>query len=292
MLASTKPTDSTEVGNPTQPALLSLSTGLTPVRPMPGAKPGLAGLCRGLPYATYHQDPALRHSILHRMSISPLYLFSSLEEEDGDSSDLTQGRVFHTLTLEPHLEAATVVVVDASDRRTNIFKAEAMKNPGKDLVLRKEYENLCRMRDLFQSKAINRNLISGAMIEAAVFWEDDRTGVFRKSRPDIAHLGDVVADVKTTRDMSRFLYDAESYGYFNQLADQADGIRAITGHSPKAHLLVAVEKTGARDSKIFDVTSKIAKARRENALYLEKYARCLASGRWTGYAEAIEEVAP
>lgn len=274
------------------PAAMTLSTGLTPPPRAAGAWPGLVGLHANLPYATYHEDPALRHSVLHRMSISALHLKTSLEEGDSDSSALTLGRVFHTLVLQPELEKATVVVVDASTRGTNIYKAAALANPGKDLALRHEMENLKRMRDRFHGKAINRGLLAGAAFESTVFWEDRRTGIYCKARPDIYHQAGVLIDIKTTERMLWFLRDAENLGYFNQLAYYADGVAAVTGRAPQTVLLVAVEKTGARDSKIFDVTPKLAKARRENALYLDKYAQCLKTDRWPGYAEQIEEVAP
>lgn len=284
MLASTKPAESTETGNPAQPPVLSLSNGIT--------WSGRSGLIEGLPYAGYHDDPALRHSVLHRMSISALHLVTSIEEGDSDSSAKTLGRVFHTMVLQPELFEETTVVVNASDRRTNIFKAEAAANADKDAILRHEFENLCRMRDRFHAKAINRDLVAGAMTEVSCFWEDRRTGIRCKARPDIFRRAGVLVDIKTTDNMRWFLKNAEDFGYFNQLAFYADGIAAVTGRPPQTCLLIAVEKTGARDSKIFDVRPRLAKARRENALYLQRYADCLKTDRWPGYPEQVEDLAP
>lgn len=263
---------------------LSLSNGLTLPR-------GLAGYHSALPYAAYDDDPAWRFSIVDRISVSPLYLKTSLEA-DSDSTAKTLGRVFHTIALQPELLEQTVVVVDASTRSTNIFKAAAAQAGGKDVVLRHEFEDLCRMRDRFHANTLNRTLLQGAEREASLFWLDPTTGLPCKARLDAVKAG-VVIDVKTTRDLARFEYDARDYGYIRQGGWYTSAVEAVTGQTVDSFLLIAVEKQAPFDSKVFEVGRQALKgARAQNALNLAMLATCLAADRWPGHPEVIEELAP
>lgn len=267
-------------------AALTLSNGLTLPR-------GLAGYHSALPYAAYDKDPALRFSVLDRISVSPLYLWSSLfADADDDSTAKTLGRVFHTITLQPELLEQTTLIVDASTRNTNIYKAAAVTATGKDVILRHEYDVLCRMRDRFHANSLNRSILQGAEREASLFWIDPTTGMPCKARLDVKGKG-VVIDVKTTRDLSRFQYDAKDYGYYRQGGWYTSGVEAVTGEKVESFLLIAVEKSAPFDSKVFEIGGKALRAARaQNAINLASYATCKSTGIWPGFPEVIEELAP
>jgi len=280
-------------GSPTQSAggiapapALQLATGFAP------RWPGLDGLHERLPYARYHEDPALRHSVLNRISVSPAFLKLSLELGGDDSTAKTQGRVFHLLALEPELAEHQVVRVNVGSRNANLYKSAVETNPGKDVILLHEWEELGRLAELLRAKGIWNDLVRGAKIEASLFWAM-RTGLRLKARPDILRLSDgVVADLKTTRDLRYFKRDAEEYGYYRQLALQSDGVEALSARRPDLHLLIAVCKR-TRDFKIFEVGRKTMEtAHRENRRNLALYDECARTDVWPGFPQRVEVLAP
>lgn len=267
------------------PGSLVLSNGLT-------LPPGLAGLHRGLPYVAYDDDLALRISVLDRISVSPLYLQASLGEEDDETPSKRAGKIFHTVVLQPELVEATTVVVDATTRTTNVYKAAVARYPEKIVVLRHEFDVLCRMRDRFHAKALNRSLLKDADFEASCFWVDPISGIRCKARPDVLAAGHVV-DIKTTRAIRYFRQDAEVYGYIRQAAWYLDGVRAVTGKRIDKFIFIAVEKKAPFDSQVFELGPKaLAKARAENDESLARYNACLRSNEWPGYPEVTQELAP
>jgi hypothetical protein len=267
------------------PGSLILSNGLS----MPA---GLSGLKPELPYSSYDADPALRISVLDRISVSPLHLKTSLAEDDDDTSSKRTGRIFHTLVLQPELVEKTIVVVDATTRTTNAYKAAVLQYPDKDIVLQHEFDELCRMRDGFHTKALNRSLLKDALLEASCFWVDPIAGLRCKARPDVLASSHLV-DIKTTRAIRYFRQDAEAYGYIRQAAWYLDGVRAVSGKRIDKFIFIAVEKKAPFDSQVFELGPKtLARARAENDENLAKYNACLRANEWPGYPEIIQELAP
>lgn len=272
---------------PEVPPTLTLSSGLV----LP-PRPALAGFFEDLSYRDYDKDPALRHSTVNKLTDSTPAEFLAALAEDVESTALTVGRVFHTITLEREIAAQTVHVVDAATRNTNRYKEAVAAHPDKDVILKWEFDDLCRMRDSFRSKAINREHLDGAYVESSIFWDDPVTGLACKARPDILAKG-LIADLKSTRDFRAFVDDAEKYGYFRQAAWYIDGARAVTGHTYETFRFLVVEKKAPFDTRIFEVGPRaLAKARRQNAANLSLYQRCLLANKWPGHPELVEELAP
>lgn len=264
---------------------MTLSNGLI-------ATPELSGLQLNLPYSVYNEDAALRISVLDRISVSPLYLKASLDEEDDNSLHLILGRVFHILILQPEQLEATTIVVNATTRNTNIYKGIAAQNPEKTVLLKRDYDDLCRMRDRFQTKTLNRSLLNNATCEASCFWTDPIAQIRCKARLDVLAT-DYVIDIKTTRAIRYFRQDADIFGYIRQAAWYLDAVRAVTGKRIDRFLFIAVERKAPFDSQIFELGQKtLAKARAQNDANLAIYRTCLQSNEWPGYPERIEELAP
>ena len=194
----------------------------------------------------YNADPALRASTLNRFATSP------------DGSDIPRqslammfGQIFHHLALTPKLPLP-VAITEASI--TMVSEAQEMAH-------------------VFRESAEGKELLGSAFCESSLFWTQD--GIDAKARPDILAQG-YMADLKTTRDLSRFEADALGYGYHRQAAWYLDGVGSVMSHRPASVLLVAMEKTAPYRLELFKISkTQLEAARQQNAVHLELYKRSL-----------------
>ena len=128
-----------------------------------------------------------------------------------DDINLSKGRLFHELLLEPD-KAVNFPVIDVSSRNTKKYK-EALTDDVPFMLLTKDVDEVYGYVD-----AINANFIFWSLInesEHEVPAVGELFGVQWKGKADIVTETDIY-DLKTTRNIRDFKYSARRYNYDSQ----------------------------------------------------------------------------
>jgi len=193
-----------------------------------------------------------------------------------------------------------IVVVDAPDWRGKAAK-EAKKQAeaeGKIPLLPADAAAIDGMMEALKADPIASALLSDGVPEAALIWDDPRTGVRCKARIDwLRNRVDgkrlIVPDYKSTAsayplDWGRSAYN---FGYLLQEAWFLAGIKALGLCSNPAFVFIAQERTAPYLISTME-TDLVAKRIGENhrIAALDIYQWCVENDHWPGYSEEIEEV--
>ena len=151
-----------------------------------------------------------------------------------------------------------------------------------------EWQTCMDIRDALDRNDLASTMLRAGKVEASVFWDED--GTLCKARPDlfIAHLG-ILVDVKTTDNACwpSFQRQVLSQHYYRQLAHYARGLDA-NGIPITEHLLIAVEIKFPHGVQIHRLDPEwIAAGWAEMKPLIKRYGEAERSGKWPGYAEAI-----
>jgi hypothetical protein len=126
------------------------------------------------------------------------------------------GGYFHTLVLEPE-KLKSFKVIEASTRNTKVYKEIS---EGELCLLQKEADMCELMSDALLSNDVCREMIKGngnSNIEYEVPGLVDIYGQTWKGKADIInHDLQLIVDIKTTGDLSRFRNSAYKYNYDSQ----------------------------------------------------------------------------
>jgi hypothetical protein len=196
----------------------------------------------------YHQAPGISKSQLDRAAKGFL---AWRHPAEISSAALNFGTAFHLAILEPHLFSEQVAVTpEGIDRRTKLGKEQwaafQVEAEGKILLSPSEAEDLEAMKSRVLRHPKAKQLIPvPGRAEVSVFWEDSRTGLKCKARPDFVTESGVLVDLKTTQDASPsgFARACAKFRYHVQAAWYSNGWQIASGETPKAFVFIAVEKT-------------------------------------------------
>jgi len=153
-----------------------------------------------------------------------------------------EGGYFHTAILEKH-KLDKYKIVNATSRNTKIYK-EAYAKDGIHL-LQHEVDNLKEMINKIKSNDVCNNLINGIHVDYEEPMIKDLFGRLWKGKADIVnHDEELVIDLKTTGDISRFRSSAFKFGYDSQ----AYIYKELFGYD---FMFIAIDKT-SHQIGIFD----------------------------------------
>lgn len=138
-----------------------------------------------------------------------------------------------------------------------------------------------------------RLLTAAGNAEVSAFVTDPETGVRLRGRIDWLTLDLLPGDLKTTTDVRRHKVRRviEDFGYDVQAATYRHVLRLATGREPAPMRLVFVETEPPHEVRVVSLADEAwtvggeAKMRRA----LERYAECVASGRWPGDDDGDDE---
>jgi hypothetical protein len=118
------------------------------------------------------------------------------------------GTTAHTMVLEPELLAETIAVVPAEILASNgALSTKAAKEfvidqteAGRTVVTPDQWDAVCSMAENIKANGLVMRALEGGIIEPSLFVRDEETGLFMKSRPDVApaESGRFIVDLKTT----------------------------------------------------------------------------------------------
>ena len=152
------------------------------------------------------------------------------------------GGYFHTALLEAQ-KLHKYKIVNATSRNTKIYK-DAYAKDGIHL-LQHEVDNLKKMIDKIKSNDICNNLINGIHVDYEEPMIKDLFGKLWKGKADIVnHDEELIIDLKTTGDISRFRSSAFKFGYDSQ----AYIYKKLFGYD---FMFIAIDKT-SHQIGIFD----------------------------------------
>lgn len=238
----------------------------------------------------YHTGEGVSKSDLDLLHICPAkYRYCKDNPEEHETPALLFGSMVHKLILEPDGFENEFAVAPEGDRRAKAGKQaydEFMQGIGERRAVSKaDYEIGLAMREALMSDAKAKQLLTGGETETSYYWNDSRTGVLCKCRPDKVNKNYII-DLKTTGDASPegFSRSLFNYRYHVQAAWYLAGYEAATGSKPDGFIFIALEKEPPYASAIYvvnDVTADIGA--KEAAADLDRFVSCTVSGNWYGY---------
>lgn len=155
-------------------------------------------------------DKYLSASVMKVLNEQP----NKFKEKKEDNINFIKGRYFHTMLLEPE-RIDEFELVDVSSRNTKIYKEHVSSNG--IAMLTKEADELKELKEIILSKDVVRELIysDGNKFEVPAIKKIH--GKMFKGKADIVnHQNQLVIDIKTTSDVSRFKWSAVDYYYNSQ----------------------------------------------------------------------------
>lgn len=157
------------------------------------------------------------------------------------------------------------------------------------------------------AEALKRNdlavaTLTNGVTEETLVWQDPRTGVWLRARPDFRPNSILVKrDVMVVPDL-KFVAPSHAapdgfgraihqFGYHQSAAFYMDGIKAVYGHYPTHWVHVVVEKDPPHCVALYELPGEdIERGRVLNRRAIDIFARCLSEDRWPGYSDDPSQV--
>jgi hypothetical protein len=262
-----------------------------------------AGVYDGMPEREYFADPVPGGSLscsgaklLLPPSCPALFRYTQDHPVFKDVFDF--GSAAHKMVLGA---GPRIALVDAKDWRTNAAKEarDAARAEGATPLLIAEFDKVTVMADAIRGHPLASVLLNpehGGKPEQSLFWQDEGTGIWRRSRldwmPDWHGYGRyIVTDYKTCDSASpaAITKAVTNYGYYQQDPFYCDGIRAVGVADDPAFLFVFQEKTPPYLVTVVQLDDDARAAGRErNRQAIERYRDCTEAGVWPAYSDDIE----
>jgi hypothetical protein len=220
------------------------------------------------------------------MEKSPLHFRHVQEHPEPSTPGQLLGRLLHTLALEPERFDADYAIFPGEVRKGKEWQAFKAANAGKSIVKEGEIETV-----RLQAAAVRRHpaahaYLRDAVVEQSIFWDDPRTRIACKARPDLWHPRTrTLIDLKgcPSVDARHFGRVAAQNLYFAQLAHYKSGLEVTTGGAVFRVALLAVENKPPFDVALFRLSADdLDTGRGYVDSYLDRLKECLDSGQYPG----------
>lgn len=255
-----------------------------------------------IPESIYFADPVPSGSLscsgakLLLPPSCPALFFWEQDHPPEPKQEFEFGSAVHKIVLGSGPEIAVLDFENWRTKASQEAKKEARER-GEIPALKGDYQAALAMAD-----AIRLHPYAGPLFdpdrgepEQSLFWQDARTGTWRRCRLDwLPQRGPgqmVVPDLKTCDSASRpaFSKAAANFKYDMQDAWYLDGVKAIGLDDDPAFVFVAAEKTPPYLISVFWLDDEARRAGRErNRQAIDLYRRCVAEGEWPGYADGLQ----
>lgn len=207
------------------------------------------------------------------------------------------GSAAHKLVLSD--TDTELVVIDAEDWRTKAARDAQTRArlAGKVPILTHEYAQVEEMAAAIRAHPIASRLLApgSGKAEQSAFWQDERTGVWRRARFDwLPHATGgrmIVPDYKTARSAhpDTFARDAAAFKYHMQADWYLSCLAALGIDADAAFVFIVQEKEPPYLVSVFELDGEALRIGRElNAEALNVYAQCSRLDVWPGYSKEVE----
>lgn len=238
----------------------------------------------------YRSHLAINWSLLKSLRVSPKqFQHDFYSRNKKTSTAMVIGTAIHTLVLEGEREFnERFAVYDGKrDKRTKAYQGFLETSGGRSVLSLSEYERICGAAEAVRAHpAFRKHIEPTEVIEQAVFWVDDETGIECKGRCDVATTR--LVELKTTGDIDvrRFAANAARLGYHGQVAFYEDGLRTTGYPVSEAPIMIVVQQDPPFDVITYMVPNEVVDmGRRLYRNLLFQLRECRESGRWPGIAE-------
>jgi len=154
---------------------------------------------------------------------SPKQYYNSISGASKNTQSLRDGRVFHTMVLEPEMVSKRYYLMDIGSRNTKAYK-EKKATEDREIILQKEWNSLSWLESQLTSIDEARELLSGGLAEQPMI--GDIFGVPFRGKADYLKP-DQIVDLKTTMEIgdiengkgwiwvakNKWHYDMQAYIY-------------------------------------------------------------------------------
>lgn len=225
------------------------------------------------------------------------------EEEDGrgesEKKHFIVGRAMHHLMLgEPFFAKLfaeqPTEYSDASGElkkwngNANVCKTWKKKQDevGRSILTAKDVRNIRGMAiSLTRHPFVAQSGLLNGQVERSMFWRDQQTGIWLKSRPDNIPPSNDFVDLKTTKsvlwpDLQR---EIKERGYYQQGALICRGAREVLKIANPTFTLIFVEKTSPWCVETVQLKDNdLDRGERANRASIDTFAEGLKTGAWLG----------
>lgn len=158
-------------------------------------------------YYGYLGKNALSSSSIKTLLSSPKTYYFTTKYGSDETQALRDGRLFHTMILEPE-KLNDVVFVEAATKAAKEYKLA--KESGKEVYTQTEKKAAERLTDaLLKNEAVKEYLIKAEFEVPQIAMFDD---IPVRAKADIIK-GNTIIDLKTTTGIKDFRYSADKYSY-------------------------------------------------------------------------------
>ena len=246
------------------------------------------GIYDGMPFADYLALDAVSASSLKQVADCPAKVGVVKEQ----SAAMALGSLTHCAILEPDELERRYAVTDLERSGTKAWNAADEEAGGRELVKRADWDAALRMCNAVWAHPTARALLTGAVTERMLVWQDAETGLLCKARLDAASpLGGAV-DVKTAasahpREWAR---QAARLRYHWQAAHYLTGCVAL-GHPADAFTFIVVESAPPHIVAVYELDYDSVEAGYcQLRKAFRRYAECRRANTWPAFGEYIETV--
>ncbi len=271
---------------------------------------GTPGIYVNVPFFVYLKHPAMSRSAVMTVLNETLAHFK--HERDNPDHSFSEaflwGSAVHCRLQEPDEFARRYRRAPENLKTGQQFGAaskafaealEEARADGCELYL--DSWNLDAICDAIRTHPDTRRILEGRpLIEATVIWTDEESGLLCKARPDNLNIAaGIFCDVKTAESANpaKFMQSACEYGYFDQVAHYANGLKAVFGREFDGYL-IPVEKKPYHAVGCYAVTMDeprenegdeptLMVARERVAWALKQIAKAEKLNQWPGYREQV-----
>lgn len=239
--------------------------------------------------AAYDALPNINWSRLKLLEKSPAHFKAGYS---GDSSSLRLGTAAHAAVLEPEKFARDFVVYPGKVRRGKEwekFEQEAI-DAGKTCLSRTEYAEASEIAKSVRAHSAATRYLTLGEPEVGLVWNLSGGEFSFDCKGMLDYVGDVIVDLKSTRDGSPqgFAASCHRYGYYGQAAWYSDGLFRARGKRLPFYF-VAVESEPPYLVSVYRVPEAIIEYGRAQYLsLLGKLDYFTKRNFWGGYSEADE----
>lgn len=282
-------------------------------------------IIRNMPNEVYHSHPALSNSGLKTLIDCPAkyyYKYLSGEYEYKERPSFKIGKATHCYLLEgrkafeeiywhnPYSELKKeqlIAILKAdfgyddsikkylvSDLMQLLLDEKGIEPKQVHLTKTEMNQIVCMVRSANADKKTKNALSQKGESELSIFWQDEKTGVWLKCRPDFMPYDcKNIPDYKTTESANpkNFYRKFIEYSYHIQASMYRMGIKAVTGIEVQNFFFIAQEKEPPYISQIYLNCDELL-LYGEKAIYnaIEKYKECVATGLWNTYSDKVIEL--
>ncbi len=141
----------------------------------------------------------------------------SFGKPSGENINFILGGYVHTAILEPEKLIANYPVSEASSRVTKAYKEDIKANGGKIMITRKEVEKCTAMIDKIMNNSVCLSLLTGDNVITEEPGIKEIEGTWWKGKADCINKDQqLLVDIKTTGDITKFRRSASLYNYDSQ----------------------------------------------------------------------------